>query len=367
MAAYGAPELLTDGIDFDVNGRSFLIPSGVGNSIGLTSCDGGINLQSQTEESARGAGDGGISLWGNAVSIVLNTPSDINYPDRGKFSVWGHPEYWSTGNAKALFEIKSPENTAAFDSVNVTVTNGSLSVGGSPVLTAGGLNAALSTATPPTSWSSAYVARGNVSAGGIFAGPGATATSIHSFAIGSSSNATAQASFAVGTVANASALGANAQGYHVTASGQYSSAQGFSATASAIYSRAMGTAVIASGDASTAIGLTVKSQSIGEVVLGMSNLTEASANPTSWVATDALFRVGNGFGAELSDAITTRKHGETTLTNKYWKANSSAPLADPSEANDAGGSALVVDGHTTLNGKVTITAAQGDISMGIYQ
>ena len=86
---------------------------------------------------------------------------------------------------------------------------------------------------------------------------------------------------------------------------------------------------------------------------------------------DGLFRVGNGSSGNLSDALTVLKSGQTTLTNKIWKSRDTLTVpatADPSETDttDSGGNALVVDGHTVLNGKVTISVAQGDISMGIY-
>ena len=86
---------------------------------------------------------------------------------------------------------------------------------------------------------------------------------------------------------------------------------------------------------------------------------------------DPLFEVGNGSaprgGQEppsttRSNAITTLKNGQTTLTNKAWKAD---PNVAPTEDNSYG-RALVVEGNTVLNGNVTIAVPQGDISMGIY-
>ena len=89
-----------------------------------------------------------------------------------------------------------------------------------------------------------------------------------------------------------------------------------------------------------------------------------------WIEESALLEVGNGnpdaTKFDTSNAITTLKNGQTTLTNKAWKANITAPLADPIPTTDSGGNALVVEGHTVLKGKVVIEQAQGDISMGIY-
>jgi hypothetical protein len=91
-----------------------------------------------------------------------------------------------------------------------------------------------------------------------------------------------------------------------------------------------------------------------------------------------LFELGNGapeyavdfWSSNYSNAITTLKNGQTTLTNKAWLNRDSgiSATADPSSATtDSGGEALVVEGHTRLKGKVTIEEPQGDISMGIYQ
>jgi hypothetical protein len=92
-----------------------------------------------------------------------------------------------------------------------------------------------------------------------------------------------------------------------------------------------------------------------------------------------LFELGNGAPDEydamsmsgyFSNAITTLKNGQTTLTNKAWlnRDSGTSATADPSSATtDSGGEALVVEGHTRLKGKVIIEQPQGDISMGIYQ
>lgn len=69
-----------------------------------------------------------------------------------------------------------------------------------------------------------------------------------------------------------------------------------------------------------------------------------------------------------TDKMKTLKNGQTTLTNKAWKrrdVNTVSATEDPStETTYSDGNALVVDGHTVLNGKVLISEPQGDISMG---
>jgi len=223
---------------------------------------------------------------------------------------------------------------------------------------------------------------------------------------------TAAGSYALGrnsmgynnTAAGSSALGGNSSGYSNTAAGYYalySNTTGTSNVAigsnagryqengsstltdpdNSIYlgansrgfsnldqnSIVIGSAAIGEGANTTVIGnsTTVKTHLFGSAAIGRYPNQWGSA--TAWVETDPLLLVGNGSSTALaSNAITTLKNGQTTLTNKEWKANSAAPLADPAATTDSGGEALVVDGHTRLRGKVIIEQAQGDISMGIY-
>ena len=111
------------------------------------------------------------------------------------------------------------------------------------------------------------------------------------------------------------------------------------------------------------------SVAIGSKNLSSQNLLPISENaPTEWVETEALFELGNGnpqaTTAEASNAITTLKNGQTTLTNKSWKQEN--PDATPAPA-DPDGQALVVEGDAVLKGKVILREVQGDISMGDFQ
>jgi hypothetical protein len=153
------------------------------------------------------------------------------------------------------------------------------------------------------------------------------------------------------------------------ASGSYARASGYNSIASGSYATANGNTATASGLFSFSNGWGTSAKSATETVFGRYNL-ESLPLGAAFVMNDldGLFRVGNGASASIrSDAITTLKNGETTLTNKAWKENPGAPLQDPASTTDSGGNALVVNGHTVLNGKVIITHPQGDILMGIYQ
>jgi len=137
----------------------------------------------------------------------------------------------------------------------------------------------------------------------------------------------------------------------------------------------------ANGFSSLASGFWTNAASGYSTALGSLNLGLGTGGDT-WYETDPLFELGNGIAPRSweepdasirSNAITTLKNGQTSLINKAWKTETDAnpndpeaPLADYGTSS-SGGNALVVDGHTVLNGKVVISVPQGDISMGNYQ
>jgi hypothetical protein len=370
VAGYGQSNF-AEGIVLDENSYSTFLGPNVGtlpnrDNLQLTAPYGGLYLLGGEVESTRGEMDGGVTVAGNPISLVLYGNNT------GSFSVWGGTQYWSTSGAQPYFKIDSATQEAIFDGVAVKVANGSLSVGGSPVVTTGEFNAALATSTPPTStaWTSAYLQKGNVSNGAALATGAATASGASSMAHGLAQTvASGDYSFALGSHAIASGYGAFSMGWNSRATGQYSSAHGDVVTASGVYSDARGYYSSATGMLSSASGVYAMAHSYAETVIGRYNRIDASPTANNWIASDALFRIGNGTDvdtSERSDAVTVRKNGETTLTNKAWK-DANLGLAEPTDPGAAGGKALVVDGHTLLNGKVTMAEAQGDISMGIYQ
>jgi hypothetical protein len=142
-----------------------------------------------------------------------------------------------------------------------------------------------------------------------------------------------------------------------------------------------GRANAALGLCSYSMGNETIASSAFSVAMGSRNLSSANystQDDLNWIEDSPLFELGNGdpalepwLATEYSNALTTLKNGQTTLTNKAWK-NRDAQLVtateDPSAANtDSEGNALVVEGHTVLKGKVVIEQPQGDISMGAYQ
>lgn len=388
-------ESFEDGIGIGVDDAMQIFPDYTGTApnertnLSFWNFGGGINLTSWQQQSAYGINDGGITLSGTPVSVVLNP--NLGFPgDKAAFEVI----LQGSSSHSTLFKIDGNAGTAAFSGVTLTL-------GGSPVLTSSALGTALNgLSTPPNSsaWTTAYVPRGTVSSGGTLALGGSTASNTYAIAAGTST-ASGTHSFATGQAATASGPGSQAHGDNAVASSVYSYAFGYNAAASSNHAFAFGSGVTASGTYSavfgvgssatglgsfvsgvsaeaagafaTAFGQGSKALSASEAVLGRYNLESSPSSVSSWSGLDGLFRVGNGTSTVRSDALTLLKCGEITLTNQDWKAAVTADpdtaLDDPASSTDKGGNALVVEGHAVLKGKVVIEVPQGDVSMGIYE
>lgn len=390
-AAAQTPTNLQYGANFGTSGQNGdIIPWSwtTEKSLQVGVYDGSLLLYSSQEGVSRGNFEGGIVAYGNPIDIVLGS-DESSQPDRGAFRVWGSSDYlYGNSSVTPLFEIAHPAGTATFDGVDVVISNGTLTVAGSPALTqasstsylsgqgflqSSGLVAALSGITPPTttSWTNTYVPRGNVSNGGLIAlGTSTTASQLDSVAIGYGNSATGSYSWATGNGTTASGTHSFTSGIGSTASGGYARATGYSSTATAPYAVAHGNLANATGFYSFAHGYYAAARTADEVVFGRYNKETAFTSSFVWNGLDGLFRIGNGTGTTTrSDALTVLKCGETTLTNREWKAAVTADptkfLDDPASTTDSGGNALVVDGHTRLRGKVLIQP-QGDLSMGSF-
>lgn len=349
--SFAAPEDFPDGIEFG-DPNLYLKPDSSGN-LSLTNDIDGLNIWSGVSESGRYHFDGGLHLLGDPVRIYLGS----NSYDEGKFEVVSYHDALYAVTTDPLFAVESVTNTAKFRGVDVSINSGTLTVNGSAVLTqtsstsyltgqgfltTAGLGSALSGITPPTSttWTNVYVPRGTVSNSASAAFGTSIASASHAFANGPS---------------------------NTTASGAYSSAMGYLATSSGAYSQAFGNSAVAEGLFSYAHGLQVTAKSASETVFGRFANMSSPSTIGSISGLDGLLRLGNGTStSDRSEAMTVLKNGKTTLVNKTW--SSGTPLADPStgDTTDADGVALRVQGHTELQGKVTIEVPQGDIDMGIY-
>jgi Beta-propeller repeat/Head domain of trimeric autotransporter adhesin len=269
---------------------------------------------------------GGESIAGGANSVALGSGSSTGIGSLS-FGMYGQAvgNYSIALGGKALGEF-----SVALGYGNATGDR-SVTLGNS--IASGQYAIALGFGGKATAYNSVAVA------GGIASGLG-------SFAIGSDAKASGYRSF----IGGASPISdGNSVLIKSEVSGHSSFAWGSALFVTGRYSHSFGSLNTVSADNSTAFGTRIDAQSNNSFVLGRWNKIQGS--PTSWVTTDDLFVVGNGdsTGAR-SNALTTLKNGQTTLTNKEWKTNNNVALS-PSNSN---GEALVVEGHTRLNGTLNV-------------
>ncbi|MCW1885037.1 hypothetical protein OKA04_09890 [Luteolibacter flavescens] len=367
-ATFGAPG--SDSAIYPFTGTN---SAGTFHSMEFSSYNGGLLLYSPDESLSRGAIDGGLTLYGNPVDIVLASDTAGDY-GRGVFNVW-KGDKWISGLStdKPLFSIASPAMTAKFDGLNVEVNNGTLKVGGHSVLTAG--QTALAIGSGSTSSANSFAFGNTVTAPGVYSGGfgyGTTAQGYSQFVVGhfntlqgtSTPNLNwSDALFIVGNGINGSSRSnafmversgnARVTGSLMTgpnsmatgnrsvatgessAAGHYSNALGNSGThVNATYSTSMGNSTTygpystamgnsaAGGDYSTAMGksqanayygtamgIGTVSQAYASTVVGTYNFA-GTPHHTQWVATDDIFVVGNGVDASnRSNALVVKKNG----------------------------------------------------------
>lgn len=108
--------------------------NGGGTGTQLYTDSGGLLLYSGTPETSPTYLDGGVTLAGKPISLVLGSDYGATY-NTGTFNIWRRDDYWNGGLVAPVFRIDTAANTAAFNGVNVSISGGTLSVAGSPVLT----------------------------------------------------------------------------------------------------------------------------------------------------------------------------------------------------------------------------------------
>lgn len=125
--ANASPEAFPDGITFD-DPDSYISGAFSGGIYAYSQT--GMLLQVGAPESSPGTFDGGIHLVGAPVRLCLGS----DFTNDGKFEVWGLGDFSGVGTSPML-AIDSSANTAAFQGVNVSISGGTLTLGGSPVAT----------------------------------------------------------------------------------------------------------------------------------------------------------------------------------------------------------------------------------------
>ena len=189
---HAAPESLPEGAEFG-SVHQYLAPAS--DDLILSSELGALHLFSGDEESTRGALDGGVQIYGTPIRLLLGT----YVSNDGRFEIIPADGMFSP----ALFAVDSSAETAEFNNVDVAITGGTLTVGGSPVATQSGLPLILEGL-------SGKVVIGNGTASGTSAvaiGLGSsTASGNKSVALGEGTRALTYAESALG-IFNASASG----------------------------------------------------------------------------------------------------------------------------------------------------------------
>jgi hypothetical protein len=144
---------------------------------------------------------------------------------------------------------------------------------------------------------------------------------IFSFAAGFNTIAIGKYSASMGDRTTASGEASTSMGGLTTASGDRSISMGFSTKAIGINAVSMGGTTTASGNSSVSMGTGTVARAYASVALGLFNDSVATADPTSSVATDPVFIIGNGSG------FTTRRNAMTVLKNGNVGVNTISPAA----------------------------------------
>jgi hypothetical protein len=142
---------------------------------------------------------------------------------------------------------------------------------------------------------------------------------IFSFAAGFNTIAIGKYSASMGDRTTASGEASTSMGGLTTASGDRSISMGFSTKAIGINAVSMGGTTTASGNSSVSMGTGTVARAYASVALGLFNDSVATADPTSSVATDPVFIIGNG------SSFTTRRNAMTVLKNGNTGIGTSQP------------------------------------------
>jgi hypothetical protein len=300
---------------------------------------GGGNTASGKHSTAMGYGTTASAYGSTAIGVknIVRTGIDPNYwspadeifvigngsfnpqgiYNSNAFSVKRNGETYIQGN----LGIGTETPTAKLEVAGDAKITGTLTIGGQSVVTTNQLNNYATTAqvAPYAKPTALYNNSGNAIssvgtdgkvnfASGLTSGQGSTASGEYSTAMG------------WGTAANGESSAAMGAG--TTASGDNSTAMGADTTASGDSSTAMGIYTTASGAHSTAMGIHTTANAYGSTVIGGFNVIRPENSPSTWVASDDLFVIGNGrdryddngnYITTRSNAFSVKKNGDTTV------------------------------------------------------
>ena len=140
-----------------------------------------------------------------------------------------------------------------------------------------------------------------------------TASGNHSHAEGAQTCASEQSSHAEGSLTTANKGSSHAEGQGTLANGFAGHAEGIRTTVSANFSHSEGYETLASGEFSHAAGYKTIAQGECQTAIGQYNI--AQGTPTSSLATDYAFIIGNGNDSAKSNALAVRWDGAFVFAN----------------------------------------------------
>jgi hypothetical protein len=200
--------------------------------------------------------------------------------------------------------------------------------------------------------SSIAMGRSTLASGGYSTAMGylTEASANSSTALGRSTLASGSNSTAMGYETNALSINSTAMGNGTIASGNNSIAMGFETEASGTNSIAMGEESVASGSNSISLGFGTRASSYASLAIGRCNVGGGSA--TTWVGTDPVFEIGNGFYMSFPPYGAYRLNSFTVLKNGKVGIGTSTPstylhITEGTEANYTDSSGYFVLGNVT--------------------
>ena len=328
-------------------------------------------------------GDGGVVFKGTGPSgttpgpgIITEESHDVRfwwYPARGAMR-WGdpvtrnHPDpvltpAWTDGHVGLLStawgqmsEAKGYGSTAWGEQADAS-GRGSTAWGQYTSAMAG----------QSTAWGNATQASGS---GSTAWGAYTSATGDESTVWGDGSLASGNYATAMGSATHASGQYATTMGIGTLASSAGSLAIGDFSVASGYTSVATGVSTEASGASSATFGWFTHARSRAAFAVGQNNIGLGGGSTWDWHLGDSVFEIGIGDSGAPFNAMTVLKNGQTTLANLFWDGQN--PTAVPTAPEASGGEALVVEGHSRIEGNLEVagvlrtSGAQGDLSMGDF-
>lgn len=376
--AVGDPVEAFDGLILDANENSYLwswqdssIPPR--DNMEIVANNGGILLHSSKTASSATSQDGGILLWGNPVKILLEGEG-VN-AHAASFEV-SRGNSWFAFAATPIFKIDALTLATTFNGSNVTINGGSLSVGagltvtgnqtvsgtlsagGSPVITSASAASVLTGQNFVQLGSGGVLNIGSTSGTAITVAGGisvAKDSSINGLAVGrGGGNISGNTALGSASLAGNSTGGSNTSVGNNALTGNTTGSNNTAVGANAGRYQADGSSALTTAGSSVYLGAGSRGYSNSDsnsIVIGASAVG-AGAN-TTVIGTSATLAT-HLRGETNSDSL--RVHGDAVVEGQI-EVEGYTILKDEA----------VVQGTIYFEGQIEVSQPQGDISMGIFQ